>query len=99
MANDTIEVLEVSFGSEEAHHRNLILILNKTKSCKPISQIIDDGMKPNWGTGRCRFINYQYIVIRCRPAARLCLHLEKVMKRQWGSRRDTIITLVVIEIF
>ena len=30
------------------------------------------------------------VVIRCRPAARLCLlHLEKVMKRQWGSRRDT----------
>ena len=29
------------------------------------------------------------VVIRCRPAARLCLLLEKVMKRQWGSRRDT----------
>ena len=38
------------------------------------------------------------LVIRCRPAARLCLllasHLEKVMKRQWGSRRDTMDLLV-----
>ena len=28
-------------------------------------------------------------VIRCRPAARLRLLLKKVMKLQWGSRRDT----------
>ena len=28
----------------------------------------------------------EMVVIRCRPTARLCL--DKVMKRQWGSRRD-----------
>ena len=62
MANDTIEVRNFDFGrrkhtAESSTKRNVVffklcpIFRYEIVAKKPISQLIEDCMKPNWGTG------------------------------------------------